>query len=72
MPPGANGNIVLEGVVARRRTVTCQAFGGSTELQNELLYADLKFSFLRDTTPVASINRAPLGCRLNAVVRHSK
>jgi tripartite-type tricarboxylate transporter receptor subunit TctC len=33
---------------------------GSTELRNEIIYTDLKFSFMRDTTPVASIYRAPL------------
>jgi Tripartite tricarboxylate transporter family receptor len=33
---------------------------GSTELRNEILYNDLKFSFMRDTAPVASLVLAPL------------
>jgi tripartite-type tricarboxylate transporter receptor subunit TctC len=33
---------------------------GSTELRNDILYKDLKFSFIRDTTPVASLALAPL------------
>ena len=33
---------------------------GSTELRNEILYQDLKFSFMRDTASVASINFNPL------------
>jgi tripartite-type tricarboxylate transporter receptor subunit TctC len=33
---------------------------GSTELRNEILYQDLKFSFMRDTAAIASMTRAPL------------
>jgi tripartite-type tricarboxylate transporter receptor subunit TctC len=33
---------------------------GSTELRNEMLYQDLKFSFIRDTAPVASLSLNPL------------
>src|SRR6516165_7554263 len=58
--PGAAGNIALESVVRAMPDGYTLSVCGSTELRNEILYQDLKFSFMRDTGPVASIYRAPL------------
>ena len=58
--PGAAGNIALESVVRAMPDGFTLSVCGSTELRNEILYQDLKFSFMRDTAPVASIYRAPL------------
>ena len=58
--PGAAGNIALESVVRAMPDGYTLSVCGSTELRNEILYQDLKFSFLRDTVPVASMTRAPL------------
>src|SRR5262249_39085742 len=58
--PGATGNIALEAVVCAAPDGYMLSVCGSTELRNEIIYTDLKFSFMRDTTPVASICRAPL------------
>jgi tripartite-type tricarboxylate transporter receptor subunit TctC len=58
--PGATGNIALEDVVRAAPDGYTLSVCGSTELRNEILYTDLKFSFMRDTTPVASIHWAPL------------
>ena len=58
--PGATGNIALEAVVRAAPDGYMLSVCGSTELRNEIIYTDLKFSFMRDTTPVASIYRAPL------------
>src|SRR5262249_46151274 len=58
--PEATGNIALEAVVCAAPDGYMLSVCGSTELRNEIIYTDLKFSFMRDTTPVASICRAPL------------
>jgi tripartite-type tricarboxylate transporter receptor subunit TctC len=53
--PGAAGNIGLESVVRSAPDGYTLGICGSTELRNEILYSDLKFSFMRDTAPVATI-----------------
>src|SRR5262249_14701284 len=64
--PGAAGNIGLESVV---RTApdgyTLGVCGSMTELRNEIIYNDLKFSFMHDTAPVASMMLA-----MNVLVVH--
>jgi tripartite-type tricarboxylate transporter receptor subunit TctC len=58
--PGATGNIATEAAVRAAPDGYTLHVCGSTELRNEILYQDLKFSFLRDTAPIASMTRAPL------------
>jgi tripartite-type tricarboxylate transporter receptor subunit TctC len=63
--PGAAGNIALESVVRAAPDGYTLSICGSTELRNEILYNDLKFSFMHDTAPVASIMLA-----MNVLVVH--
>jgi tripartite-type tricarboxylate transporter receptor subunit TctC len=63
--PGAAGNIGLESVVRAPPDGYTLSLCGSTELRNEILYNDLKFSFMHDTAPVASMT---LG--MNVLVVH--
>ena len=63
--PGAAGNIALESVVRAAPDRYTLSDCGSTELRNEILYNDLKFSFMHDTTPVASLTLA-----MNVLVVH--
>jgi tripartite-type tricarboxylate transporter receptor subunit TctC len=57
--PGAATNIATEAVVKAVPDGYTLLVCGSTELRNEILYSDLKFSFMRDLAPVASLMLGP-------------
>jgi tripartite-type tricarboxylate transporter receptor subunit TctC len=56
---GAAGNIGAEAVVRAAPDAYTLSLCGSTELRNEILYSDLKFSFTRDLAPVAGLMLGP-------------
>src|SRR6266446_6623536 len=56
---GAAGNIGAEAVVRAAPDGYTLSVCGSTELRNEILYSDLKFSFTRDLAPVAGLMLGP-------------
>jgi len=63
--PGAAGNTGAEAVVRAAPDGYTLGVCGSTELRNEILYNDLRFSFTHDTAPVAGIMLA-----MNVLVVH--
>jgi tripartite-type tricarboxylate transporter receptor subunit TctC len=57
--PGAGGNIATELIVRAVPDGYTLLMVGSPNLINATLYTDLKFNFVRDIAPVASIGRNP-------------
>jgi tripartite-type tricarboxylate transporter receptor subunit TctC len=58
--PGASGNIATESIVRAPADGYTLLFAMSANAINASLYDNLRFSFMRDTAPVASIARIPL------------
>ena len=57
--PGAGSNIGAEAVVRAPADGHMLFLASATNAINATLYDNLSFNFVRDTTPVASINRIP-------------
>jgi tripartite-type tricarboxylate transporter receptor subunit TctC len=58
--PGAASNIAAEAVVRAPADGHTLLLANGTNAVNATLYDNLRFDFVRDTAPVASINRIPL------------
>ncbi len=65
---GANGNIGTDAVVHAPADGYTLLLATSPNAINVALYDDLKFNFIRDIVPVASIVRAPLVMEVNPLV----
>ena len=63
--PGAGTNLATETVVRALADGYTFLMATSTNAINATLYDNLKFNFIRDTTPVASIARTPLIMEVN-------
>jgi tripartite-type tricarboxylate transporter receptor subunit TctC len=63
--PGAAGNIAVEAVVRSPADGYTLLQVGSPNFINASLYKNLKFNFLRDVAPVASIGRNPFVMEVN-------
>ena len=63
--PGAGTNIATETVVKAVADGYTLLMATSTNAINATLYDNLRFDFIRDTTPVASIARTPLALVVN-------
>jgi len=63
--PGAAGNIATEAVLRAQPDGHTLLLVGAFNAINTTLYEKLNFDFIRDITPVASINRNPLALLVN-------
>jgi tripartite-type tricarboxylate transporter receptor subunit TctC len=66
--PGASGNIGTEAVVRSPADGSALLLAMSANAINASLFENLRFNFLRDTAPVASIARIPLVMEINPSV----
>jgi tripartite-type tricarboxylate transporter receptor subunit TctC len=58
--PGAAGNIATETVVRASPDGYTLLFSGANDATNATVYRNLRFNFIRDMAPIASISRQPM------------